>query len=105
MSVFKVAFFTPMPILLMEESLYQLRLVVLYHYLQGFIHPRWLFGISVASTVVPDHLRMKMMNPSSSRASFVFCRPYGGFFKIKATCPNETDLHLSEFRERYIEQT
>jgi len=96
MSVFKVAFFTP--ILLMEEILYQLRLVVLSRYLQGFIHSRWLFGISVASPVSPDHLRMKMMNPSSSRASFVFCRPYGGFF------PNESDLHLSEFRERYIEQ-
>ena len=30
---------------------HQLRLVVLSHYLQGFIHPRWLFGISEPSTV------------------------------------------------------
>ena len=37
-------------ILLMEEILHQFTLR-LYHYLQGFIHPRWLFGISEPSTV------------------------------------------------------
>ena len=33
-------------ILLMEEILHQLRVGSLSHYLQSFIHPRWLFGIS-----------------------------------------------------------
>ena len=37
-------------ILLMEEILHQLRLVVFSHYLQMFLHPRWLFGISEPST-------------------------------------------------------
>ena len=39
-------------------ELHQLRLVVLscfiYYYLLGFIHPRWLFGISETSTVQPQ---------------------------------------------------
>ena len=26
-------------------------IIVFFHYLQGFIHPRWLFGISEPSTV------------------------------------------------------
>ena len=30
----------------MEEILHQLRLVVYPDYLEGCIHPRWLFGIS-----------------------------------------------------------
>ena len=41
-------------LLLMAEILHQLRLIVspcFSHYLQGFIHPRWLFGISEPSTV------------------------------------------------------
>ena len=38
---------------LMEEILHQLisSLSVYTHYLQGFIHPKWLFGISSPSTV------------------------------------------------------
>ena len=38
--------------LMLEKSGdHQLRLVVFPHHLQGFIHPRWLFGISEASIV------------------------------------------------------
>ena len=37
-------------LLLMEEILQQL-IGSLFHYFQGFIHPRWLFGISEPSTV------------------------------------------------------
>ena len=44
-------------ILLMAEILHQL-ISSLSHYLQGWVHPRWLFGISEPSTVVcPDNLR------------------------------------------------
>jgi len=41
----------PMKILLMEEILHQL-IWRNYHYLRGFMHLRWLFGISEPSTVV-----------------------------------------------------
>ena len=42
-------------ILLMEEILHQLIWVVCTSILQGFLHPRWLFGISEPSTVAPDN--------------------------------------------------
>ena len=44
---------TEVKLLMVQKSGdHQLRLVVeIYHYLQGFIHPRWLFGISEPSTV------------------------------------------------------
>ena len=38
-------------ILLMEEILHQL-VGRLSHYLRGFIHPRWLFGISSMNSIV-----------------------------------------------------
>ena len=37
-------------LLLMEEILHQLKWRI-YHYLQGFVHVKWLFGISEPSTV------------------------------------------------------
>ena len=49
-------------ILLMEEILHQFTLR-LYHYLQGFIHPRWLFGISSINSMTA-HPSLHRPNPS-----------------------------------------
>ena len=52
-------------VLLMEEILHQL-IGSLSHYLPGFIHPRWLFGISEPSTVgkhMPEDFCPKWFTP------------------------------------------
>ena len=39
-------------LMVQKSGLHQLRLVIYPHYLQVFVHPRWLFGIAELSTVV-----------------------------------------------------
>ena len=63
-----VCTFTEFPLLLlMEEILHQL-LGRLYPYSQGFIHPRWLFGISsINSTKLPFSKLRSLWHPSNQR--------------------------------------
>ena len=75
-------------VLLMEEILHQL-IGSLSHYLQGFIHPRWLFGISEPSTVgkhMPEDFCPKWFTPKyhwpwNSGLAF-FCLKYVVVFKV-----------------------
>ena len=55
-------------ILLMAEILHQL-IGSSPHYLQGFIHRRWLFGISEPSTVRDDNTCLSSMEGAESKSS------------------------------------
>ena len=75
-------------ILLMEEILHQL-IGSLSHYLQGSIHPRWLFGISEPSTVLNILLHCCNCSCRSSKMATViiikYCithRQMGSFFRL-----------------------
>ena len=58
-----------MILLLMEEILHQLRSVVYPNYLQGFILPRWLFGISSINGIILGFLLQMYCGFSSIRRS------------------------------------
>ena len=49
----------------MEESLHEL-VGSLSHYSQGFIHPRWLFGISEPSTVARTSDQLTSLNTNEA---------------------------------------
>ena len=53
-------------LLLMEEILHQL-IDRLSHYLQGFIHPRWLFGISSINSIISSTGRLGQITHGSSK--------------------------------------
>ena len=55
---------------LVEEILHQL-IWLISHYLQGFIHPRWLFGISEPSTVCSVIFRRSVVSGNESPPYFV----------------------------------
>ena len=81
---FHVDRYTVPVLLLMEEILHQLRLVAFH--LQGFIYPRWLFGISSITSTTPPNCGCSMVfliiyffvggTPSESQKFVAFSRNY-----------------------------